>query len=394
MPATLGEEQPNDTIVVKAESAQPQLLTSTPITTSIGRDASYSRSAMDFSRTLQSPEPMADDNAPAEPLPRPSDQGTEPRRGSGQRRPRLSGMTMEQRLQMMPELRPLPWRPGVEMGSELETGGESRRKQIRFGCLLATRGQVQPVPCNTCANGRGKFRLCVALDGFFKGACASCQLSGRPNRCSIKKGDDTEEGKSPPSEASPRFGASYSLPPPPPEAHYSNGPPQPKRRRTTQQSRELADPEPKSEEERRPVIRDMTERHWATVNSPMPALPSQMSAETPNTRYIPQPPPERDRPITERPISWAAVNQLPSISASQPLNGRDEQNGALLQPSFESEKQEGTAGYEEVSVSLIDSLPKSKQRQIYGVLGGLQSGIDHLQRELDSLKRTFGINDD
>ncbi|KAH8804789.1 hypothetical protein F5884DRAFT_426031 [Xylogone sp. PMI_703] len=356
---------------------------------------------MDFARTLQSPEPMADDNSPSDPLPRPSDQGPEQRRGSGQRRPRLSGMTMEQRLQMMPELRPLPWRPGVEMGSELETGGESRRKQIRFGCLLATRGQVQPVPCNTCANGRGKFRLCVALDGFFKGACASCQLSGRPNRCSIKKGDD--DGKSPTSEASPRFTATYTLPPPP-EAHYPNGPPPPKRRRT-QQSRELADPEPKSEEERRPAIRDMTERHWATVNSPMPApppqIPSQMNIETPNSRYIPPPPPpERDRPVTERPISWAAVNQAPPLPPpppppSQPLNGRDEQNGSFSQQaSYESERREGTAGNEEASISLIDSLPKSKQRQIYGVLGGLQSGIDHLQRELDSLKRTFGINDD
>ena len=98
-------------------------------------------------------------------------------------------MTMEDRLQQMPELRPLPWRPGVEEGADIETGGESRRKQIRFGCLLATRGEVQVPGCNSCVNGRGKFSLCVALDGYFKGACASCQLSGRPNRCSIKKED-------------------------------------------------------------------------------------------------------------------------------------------------------------------------------------------------------------
>jgi len=99
---------------------------------------------------------------------------------------------MEERLQSMPEKRTLPWRPGVEAGAEQETGGESRRKQIRFGCLLATRGDVADPPCLSCANGRGKFALCVALEGYFKGACASCQLSGRPNRCSIKLG----EGKS------------------------------------------------------------------------------------------------------------------------------------------------------------------------------------------------------
>jgi hypothetical protein len=98
-------------------------------------------------------------------------------------------LTMEERLQLMPEKRPLPWRPGVEAGADNETGGDSRRKQIRFGCLLATRGEVQAVPCNSCTNGRGKFEICVALEGFFKGACASCQLSGRPNRCSIKEQD-------------------------------------------------------------------------------------------------------------------------------------------------------------------------------------------------------------
>lgn len=97
--------------------------------------------------------------------------------------------TMEERLVQMKEVRSLPWRDGVEPGADNETGGESRRKQIRFGCLLATRGEIQEVPCNSCANGRGKFRHCIALEGFFKGACASCQLSGRPNRCSIKKND-------------------------------------------------------------------------------------------------------------------------------------------------------------------------------------------------------------
>lgn len=103
---------------------------------------------------------------------------------------------MEEKLLAMPERRQLPWREGVEPGAETETGGESRRKQIRFGCLLATRGEVQAEPCYSCSNGRGKFSVCVALDGFFKGACASCQLSGRPNRCSIKKDDGGFRGPS------------------------------------------------------------------------------------------------------------------------------------------------------------------------------------------------------
>ena len=45
-------------------------------------------------------------------------------------------------------------------------------------------------------------------------------------------------------------------------------------------------------------------------------------------------------------------------------------------------------------VAVIDTLPKNKQRQVYGVLSGLQAGIEHLQRELDALKRTLGVEDE
>lgn len=113
---------------------------------------------------------------------------SDPRSYSKKERAR-TGPTMEDRLLAMPEKRPLPWRNGVKAGAEVETGGDSRRKQIRFGCLLATRGEIAPIPCNSCAKGRGKFSVCVSLPGYFKNACASCQLSGRPQNCSIKHND-------------------------------------------------------------------------------------------------------------------------------------------------------------------------------------------------------------
>jgi hypothetical protein len=141
-------------------------------------------------QNLESPEPLEEEVSTPNLHPERPDLGLD--QGSARlprQRHRPSVMTMEERLVMMPEKRPLPWRDGVEPGADNETGGESRRKQIRFGCLLATRGDIQEAPCNSCANGRGKFKVCVALDGYFKGACASCQLSGRPNRCSIKKND-------------------------------------------------------------------------------------------------------------------------------------------------------------------------------------------------------------
>lgn len=44
---------------------------------------------------------------------------------------------------------------------------------------------------------------------------------------------------------------------------------------------------------------------------------------------------------------------------------------------------------------VIDTLPKIRQRQIYSVISGMQGGIDHLEKQLSSLKALLGIpNDD
>ncbi len=197
MPPTLEDDEDDyhraDTITVKGEynwphAAAPESPESMSPEIDVDRLLAQINTAAP--RDLESPEPLEEDVSPSNPIPQhtPS-QSDQFNTSFSKTRGRPVGTTMEDRLMMMPEKRPLPWREGVEPGADNETGGESRRKQIRFGCLLATRGDVQAVPCNSCANGRGKFNVCVALDGYFKGACASCQLSGRPNRCSIKKND-------------------------------------------------------------------------------------------------------------------------------------------------------------------------------------------------------------
>lgn len=43
-------------------------------------------------------------------------------------------------------------------------------------------------------------------------------------------------------------------------------------------------------------------------------------------------------------------------------------------------------------VSLIDSLPRAKQQQIYKLLSGIQGGIDHLQKQLTLLQSSLGID--
>ncbi|CAD6449432.1 a413592f-2c14-45d7-99ff-c38f2ef99aa2 [Sclerotinia trifoliorum] len=185
----------DDTIIVKGDDDEEWAAPSSP--ESIGSDIDFepkNKMAIDTPQDLESPEPEQADGASVASVSPAAKQSskTKPKYLNQISFRDPGSSTMEERLQMMPAKRPLPWRDGVEAGSELETGGDSRRKQIRFGCLLATRGNEVETPCHSCANGRGKFELCIALPGFFKGACASCQLSGRPNRCSIKTNEDIE----------------------------------------------------------------------------------------------------------------------------------------------------------------------------------------------------------
>jgi hypothetical protein len=52
------------------------------------------------------------------------------------------------------------------------------------------------------------------------------------------------------------------------------------------------------------------------------------------------------------------------------------------------------AGQGAAGAALIDTFPKTKQRHIYGVIGGLESGIDHLNAQVVSLKALLGIDVD
>jgi hypothetical protein len=92
-------------------------------------------------------------------------------------------------------------------------------------------------------------------------------------------------------------------------------------------------------------------------------------------------------------MGWATVNQ-PVVAPPQPTYNGAESNGDNYRNSLDQGRREDTVNNEDGSVALIDTLPKNKQRQVYGLVSGLQGGIEHLQRELDSLKRALGIDED
>lgn len=125
---------------------------------------------------------------------------------------------------------------------------------------------------------------------------------------------------------------------------------------------------------------NIEQRPWATVNSPAMSSSQQLAQGINGSTLTPQ-------------TNWATVNQPASVPANHKYNHIRDNNGGSYQSNVEAAKEEG-AVTEDGSVALIDTLPKNKQRQVYGLVSGLQGGIDHLQRELDSLKRALGIDDE
>jgi hypothetical protein len=153
-------------------------------------------------------------------------------------------------------------------------------------------------------------------------------------------------------------------------------------------------------------VNEIPQKTWATVNQP-PPKPQLPGNGTNGNGHLAQ---DHYRPNTT--TGWATVNQPqpqlhappqpqprthPHLQAAPPVqrptqNGGDN-HGNGFHRILEGERRESTIG-EEGSGALIDNLPKNKQRQVYGLISGLQGGIEHLQRELNSLRSALGIDDE
>lgn len=415
MPPLLDEEEEEyhgDTIVVKGEYPAWSRV-STPNSLSPEIDVANLLAQINAPQNLDYPQQLQDPDSNDLPTPHYRPQTRVTRTPKSRLGHKVVITTMEDRLMAMPEKRPLPWRDGVEAGAENETGGESRRKQIRFGCLLATRGEIQENPCVSCAKGSGKFRVCVALDGYFKGACASCQLSGRPNRCSIKKGDDDGESPAAAAVLDTPSGQDSSMLSIRQQATPSDTAPKPapKKRKTAkadkantaaeakipewesarpQWEQELGDAHARQQQQRQQQqMNEIVQRPWAPVNDGMGGINGINVIRT-----IPQ---EQQQQQQHRNSmgGWAAVNNAPTPTP-QGYGNISDSTGSFRgrQNSVREQARREETYNDDGGVALIDTLPKNKQRQVYGLVSGLQNGIQGLQRELDSLKKALGIDED
>jgi len=158
---------------------------------------------------------------------------------------------------------------------------------------------------------------------------------------------------------------------------------------------------------------------WPSVNSPVPSSPAPVpgAATSMNngTRQNATPlnalprqasqlaqvnAPQNSTPHDGRMQSatWATVNnQVSNPDQQPPAQAKPaETNGRASRSSFSQEQpgRQDALAKDPPSSPLIDNLPKHKQRQIYGIISGIQGSIEHLTRELNSLKKSLGIDDD
>jgi hypothetical protein len=94
--------------------------------------------------------------------------------------------------------------------------------------------------------------------------------------------------------------------------------------------------------------------------------------------------PEAEEELTD---NVEALAEIPKPRATPKSNARKPR--AELKPKPKSP----------ADTPLIDTLPRKKQKQIYGIIGGLQSGIrscqqqaESMQKQLDMLQASLGID--
>ena len=150
------------------------------------------------------------------------------------------------------------------------------------------------------------------------------------------------------------------------QPHIPTEGPQSKRRRVTDPIPEWESARPQWEQElgdsqARQHMNEIVQRPWTTVNSPatIPIPTSQTMNDMNSPGTVPQ------RPIEPRnSMGWATVNQPTPLPGPQTYERAASTAGSFR--NLEQARREETVINEEGSTALIDTLPKSKQRQVYG----------------------------
>jgi len=331
------------------------------------------------------------------------------------------------RLRALPEVRQIPWRPGQELPPEKSI--DSPRVQQRGAVLLSTRGGEAPSPCSHCEAGYGRFSKCIVLEQWFQGACSGCIFTSKGNKCSLRF---QTSGTSPCKSfwqriADRRIGIAdgralrYVEDPEILKSYIRNAaenpkPPKKRKRRSApSQMQSTAEPAHTS------LCPDVSTPQAISPGTDLDTiLQAEIAREQASgyhdvmtTEKKGLKPHNPSQPNVARargpPIATASSlypdeprKVIPDASSPRdPAHIPTERHWPVQHPLAEGKNSvtpgyatiQDTSGYTKTALTpMIDTLPKAKQRQIYSVISGLQGSIDHLKKQLDSLKAVLGID--
>ncbi|CZT43646.1 uncharacterized protein RSE6_03712 [Rhynchosporium secalis] len=313
---------------------------------------------------------------------------------SSSSKPHSNYVSFLDKLKLLPEVRiSIPWRPGQELPPE--KAGDSTRVQQRGAILLSTRGTAMADPCALCAGGYGRFAVCVTLENWFQGACSSCIFTSKGNKCSLRtQTSGTEDGRALRYHADGSVSRSQNLEESSKKRKRTALPP--KQTLPITQSTKYTSIYPQIQPPH-PAPLDLDMLLQASIAS------DQIDEPDSPDRIEVRPAPRLSHPEVARPSAGAFV---PSPYQDHAKNRRSKAatlfprdpgpvsqigNGTLQPVAATWEHQMIKSKGPPVPAS--NFFTKAKQREVYDIVSQCQGGIDELQRQLDTLKSVFGIND-
>ncbi|CZT10218.1 uncharacterized protein RCO7_02947 [Rhynchosporium graminicola] len=287
---------------------------------------------------------------------------------SSSSKPHSNYVSFLDKLKLLPEVRiSIPWRPGQELPPE--KAGDSTRVQQRGAILLSTRGTAMADPCALCAGGYGRFAVCVTLERTEDGRALRYHADG-----SVSRSQNLEESS--------KKRKRTALPP--------------KQTLPITQSTKYTSIYPQIQPPH-PAPLDLDMLLQASIAS------DQIDEPDSPDRIEVRPAPRLSHPEVARPSAGAFV---PSPYQDHAKNRRSKAatlfprdpgpvsqigNGTLQPVAATWEHQMIKSKGPPVPAS--NFFTKAKQREVYDIVSQCQGGIDELQRQLDTLKSVFGIND-
>lgn len=300
-------------------------------------------------------------------------------------------------------------------------------------------------PCTHCATGVGRFSVCVSLEGWFHGACATCQMGTRGNLCSLRKDAEgvlrassldsllTEAAEGAIFKVTPSKLVESYITQSPPLADSDRPSSSLKRKRDSPASTmaPAAQPLMNSYSQTQTTL-PPSSNPMTSYNLPPNDLPHSDASALVNYVYEKQYPPNGTKrhqilyraqsdprqtgngptppPINTYGIVGTAENSKADLACdgSNSLSPGTQLVQPTQAPPFEnSYRNKSMVAQSEArnvghpATPLIDTLPRKKQKQIYQIIGGVQSGIrlvrqqtESLQKQLDLLQAALGIDTD